>query len=207
MFIDYAAVTLIMLLSLMSPGPDFVVVTQNTVRYSRRVGLWTSIGIALGVALHITYCILGIAVIISKSVIAFNIIKYAGAAYICYLGIKSLLAKREIFADQNNLQSEQLSDFKAFWSGLLCNALNPKATLFFLSLFTVVITPETPLTIQMLMGGQMVVFTLVWFSLVALFLSSKPMKKIMSQFQYYLSKVTGVTFLLLGIKLATFSRS
>ena len=76
-------------LVMVTPGPDMVLVLRNTLVSGRRAGLHTSIGILSGNLVHITYCLLGIGVLISQSIVAFSVLKYAGAAYLIYLGIMS----------------------------------------------------------------------------------------------------------------------
>lgn len=80
-------------LALASPGPDFVMVVKNALGYGRSTGIRTAIGIGLGIGVHVLYCTFGLALIISKSIVAFSIIKRAGAAYLVYIGIKSLRAR------------------------------------------------------------------------------------------------------------------
>lgn len=120
------------LMGLMSPGPDFVICLKNTLKYSRAAGIWTALGFACGALVHVTYCILGLALIISQSILLFNIIKWIGAAYLVYIGVKTLLAKPAEKMELDTEKSNQtLSGMEAWKSGFLTNILNPKATLFF----------------------------------------------------------------------------
>ncbi|MFI4938501.1 MAG: LysE family translocator [Candidatus Berkiellales bacterium] len=134
---DFIALGLISLLAAISPGPDFVIVAQNSLLHGKRVGIYTALGVALGCTIHITYCVIGIAVIVAESIIAFNIIKYLGAAYLIYIGVKGLLAKKasaDVLLTQSNHTIKELSSLRAVRNGFLVNVLNPKATLFFLSM-------------------------------------------------------------------------
>src|SRR5688572_30327984 len=79
--------------ALASPGPDFVMAIRNSLMYSRRTGIVTSFGFALGNLIHSTYTLAGIAAVIAQSVMLFNIMKYAGAAYLFYMGYKCLRSK------------------------------------------------------------------------------------------------------------------
>src|SRR5438874_2029674 len=90
---QFLTVAVIHLLAVMSPGPDFAMVTRNSLLYSRKSGIYTSLGMSLGIMVHVTYCLLGIALIVSRSIVIFSIIKYVGAAYLMYIGYKSLRAK------------------------------------------------------------------------------------------------------------------
>lgn len=123
-------VAVIHLLAVMSPGPDFIMTIHNTLKYSRRSGIYSAIGLGLGIAVHVTYCLVGIAVIISKSVVLFSIIKYLGAAYLIYIGIKALRSKRGPDYGSEEHVPQDISPLKALRSGFLTNVTNPKATLF-----------------------------------------------------------------------------
>lgn len=127
-------------IALLSPGPDFAMILKQSITYGKRASIFSSIGIGLGISVHVIYTILGIGLIISKSIVLFNIIKYMGAAYLIYLGYKSLKSKGMKLQTEDILKNEKISDLKSFTIGFLCNALNPKATLFFLSMFTVVVS-------------------------------------------------------------------
>jgi threonine/homoserine/homoserine lactone efflux protein len=94
MFItQFITVAIVHLFAVMSPGPDFAVVTRNSLFNSRKVGIYTSLGIALGIMVHVTYSLLGVGLLISRSILLFNIIKFVGAAYLIFIGYKSLRAK------------------------------------------------------------------------------------------------------------------
>ncbi len=206
---DFIALGIIGLLGAISPGPDFVVVTQSSLSYGKRAGILTSLGVAIGCLIHISYCILGIGVIVSESIILFNIIKYLGAAYLIYLGVKALVSKpsQSTLLDVSTTSGNSLSSAGAFRKGLLVNLLNPKVTLFILSIFTQVIDPNTPLPIQAAFGIEFGLIAFVWFSLLTLILNNPLLKKKLQSVQHYVEKVLGGFLILLGIKVATFSQS
>ncbi len=198
-------------LAVMSPGPDFAMVVRNSLVYSRRTGVLAAIGLALGVATHITYSLLGLGLIVSRSVLLFNSIKLIGAGYLIFIGIKSLLAKRESqkeiaeemkeeFADVES--KKDLSTFAAIRMGYLTNLLNPKATLYFLALFTQVISPQTLLATKMVYATEMIIATFVWFALVALVLTHQRVNRSFRGVKHYLEKAFGVILIALGIKVA-----
>ncbi len=208
---DYLAligtVTLIHLLAVISPGPDFVMAVRNAVTYSRRTGLWTAVGFGLGIAVHIGYALAGLAVIISQSILLFNAIKLLGAGYLVYIGIKSLLAKSSVISVTSQVAApSDLSPLAAVKSGFLTNVLNPKATLFILSLFTLVIAPDTPLAVMAIMSGIMVVNTIIWFGLVAVFLSQQSIRQLFERFQGVFNKTLGGILIALGVKVALTQR-
>lgn len=206
---EFITVALIHLLAVASPGPDFAVVTKNSLTHTRKVGIITAIGVGLAISLHVLYSIVGIGVLISKSILLFNVIKYIGALYLVYIGIMALRSKPEKVTDETTDQkqvAESISYKKAFGMGFLTNALNPKATLFFLSVFTQVINPLTPKIIQTLYGLEMVVMTAVWFTLIAVFFSNGLIKQRVMKYKYYIDRVFGGVLVALGIKVALTGR-
>ncbi len=201
-------VAVVHLFAVMSPGPDFAMVTRSSLVYSRKIAIYTSLGIALGISIHVAYSILGIGLIISQSILLFNIIKYIGAGYLIYIGYKSLRAKPAPEAtEQIAPQAEKsMSVASAVWAGFLTNVLNPKATLFFLALFTQVINPATPKLIQLFYGIEMMAITFVWFSLISIVFSNRIIKSKISRVQHHIERVTGVVLIALGVKVALSSQ-
>ena len=195
-------VALVHLLAVMSPGPDFVMVTRNSLVYSRKTGMYSAVGLGFGILVHVIYSLIGIGLIISKSIVLFNIIKFLGAAYLIYLGYKSLTSKTARMDVNHTNHKKDISKLKALSIGFLTNVLNPKATFFFLSLFTLVISPETPLTVKLFMGLEMSLVTALWFALVAYLVSHRLIKSRLNKMQKYAEKFIGVVLIALGIKVA-----
>lgn len=193
------------LLAVMSPGPDFAMVTRNSLVYSRRSGIFTSAGLGLGIGVHVTYCLLGIGLLISQSIVLFNVIKFIGAGYLIYIGYKSLKAKPAsavLGAEEIKPAGRSLSAIQSVRSGFLTNVLNPKATLFMLALFTQVISPATPKLWQAAYGIEMMLATFAWFALVSVFFSHSRIKAKVTRFQHYIERFTGAVLIALGIKVA-----
>ncbi|MHB8111189.1 MAG: LysE family translocator [Syntrophorhabdaceae bacterium] len=196
-------IALIHLLAAMTPGPDFVMALRNSLTYSRRTGIFTAIGFALGIAVHVTYCIAGIAVIIARSLTLFTMIRYVGAAYLLYIGIRSILVKSRIELTHEKA-AHDISRLTAVRIGFLTNILNPNATLFILGLFTIVIDPDTPRFIMVIAGMVMVTQTFLWFSFVAIFLNEKHVRSFVDRFQGYFNMIFGGLLILLAIRIAFF---
>lgn len=203
---QFLTIVVVHLLAVMSPGPDFVVVAKNSLTYSRKIAIYTALGLACGISLHVLYSLLGIGLIISQSIILFNIIKYLGAAYLLYIGYKSLRSKSNTTEVEAIKAVNDISVGKAIRTGFLTNALNPKATLFFLAVFTQVVDPSTPFIIQGLYGVEMMVMTFVWFSIVAILFTSKVLRNKIQKVQHRIEQVTGVVLIALGIKVALAGR-
>ena len=201
LYAQILTITLIQLVAIMSPGPDFAIICRNSLIYSRRTGIYSALGISLGILVHVTYTLVGIGLIISKSVVLFSTIKLLGAAYLIYIGYKSLKAKpsREITTEKSK---QDLTRLQAIKIGFITNILNPKVTLFFFSLFTQVISPNTPTRLRALYGLQMFVFTLSWFTLLAITISHPIVKNRFLSVSHYLERTMGVILIGLGIKVA-----
>lgn len=197
------SVALIHLLAVMSPGPDFIMILRNSLVYSRRSGIYCAIGLGLGIAVHVTYCLAGIALIIAQSVVIFNILKYISAAYLLYIGIKSLRARHEREVTVGEHEKKDLTKWQAVRLGFITNVTNPKATLFFLSLFTLVISPSTPLFVKMIMGAEMVLATMLWFALLAVIVSHRSIRHRVHGIQHHLERAMGGILVLLAVKVAT----
>ena len=199
----WTLIVVLMLFAAMAPGPDFVLAIRNSLTYSRRTGIFTALGFGLGVCVHVTYCILGIAAIISRSILVFNVLKFAGAAYLIYIGWHALRSKGFEDNDEKPTHAKtDLSIFKAIRMGFLTNLLNPKATMFFLALFTQVINPHTPLAIQMIYGATTFLVTVTWFSFVALVMTHKPIKTRFLKFSKWIDRVCGGVMIAFGCRLA-----
>ncbi|HLD19928.1 MAG TPA: LysE family transporter [Patescibacteria group bacterium] len=199
---EFFTVIVIHLLAVMSPGPDFVLISRNSLIYSRKVGIYSAIGLALGILVHVTYSLIGIGFIISQSIVLFSVLKLIGATYLLYIGYKCLRAQPH--QEQTTLQEEKkdMHSLAAIRMGFLTNVLNPKATLFFFALFTQVINPHTPKFVQILYGMETSIMTFLWFGLVALLLSHPMIKKHFAALQHRLERVFGVILIALGIKVA-----
>ena len=137
-----ATVTIAHTIALISPGPDFIVACRNAIKHSRKIGLWTAVGFGAGVCIHISYAFFGLTWMISKYDTLFNTIKYFGAVYLIYLGISSLFSSNSKIEQSRDENSHKIKWYTAVKIGLLTNLMNPKASLFFLSLFTLVVGPK-----------------------------------------------------------------
>jgi len=192
-------ITVIHLLAAAAPGPDFVMVTQQTLSKGRKSGLLCSLGIALGLSVHIAYSAFGLATVIANSSAALWAIKILGGSYLTYLGIKGLLSRPRRSATPANGVGES-SAIRTIVTGFLCNALNPKAPLYFVSLFTLVLSPDMPLHVIAIYGIWIMLIQLAWFSIVATLLASPPVAKRFNKFGHYIDRVLGGAMVALGIK-------
>lgn len=202
---ELIAVAILQFLVIIAPGADFVVICRNSLVYSRRTGIYSALGLTLGILVHASYSLIGIGFLISQSIVLFALIKYLGAAYLIYLGYKSLIAKPRRQLEQQSRCSQVSQDIgklAAVRMGFINNILNPKVTLFFLSLFTQVINPLTPIPVQIWYGLQMGMMTFAWYTSVAIVMSHPMFKEKLLSVTHYLEKVMGAVLIALGIRVA-----
>lgn len=203
----FLTVAVIHFLAVASPGPDFILVTKNTLTLSKRSGMYTAMGLGLGILVHTAYSLLGIGILISKSIVLFNTIKYLGAAYLLYIGFSALFHRSSTQCQESAAEKvSDISPLEALRMGFLCNVLNPKASLFFLALFTQVIDPATPMGLQIFYGAYMGFATFIWFAFVAQFLSIGMIKRQFEKIQSGFTRVMGAALMALGVKVALSSR-
>ncbi len=185
-----------------SPGPNFVVVVKNAMTSSRGSGLWTAFGVSLGTIVHTIASILGLSVIISKSVLLFNILKFVGGAYLIYMAYKTIRQK-ESKPHMNPYPSStiRIPTLQAIRVGFLTNLLNPKTTLFFLSLFTVIASPTSSLWVQACIVAIIHFIAVCWYSSVALFFSQVKIQEAYARVSKWVNRAVGMLLFGLGVKL------
>lgn len=193
-------ITSIHILAAASPGPDFVLVSQQTLSNGKKAGLMCSVGIALGLSIHIAYSAFGLAAVIANSSSALWAIKILGGGYLFYLGIKGLRSKPLGSTEVVETQAVKYSAKKSIGVGFLCNALNPKAPIYFVSLFTVVISPDIPLYQIAIYGAWMMIIQLAWFSAVVGLLSRPAINNKFKKCGHWIDRVLGGAMIALGIK-------
>ncbi len=199
---EFLMLTLVAMLMIISPGPDFAIVVKNSLTYGRVAGLYASLGIALANLCHVAVNLLGIGVIIAKSMVVFTLMKILGAAYLIYLGYKGLKAKRVVSKNPIHKNITPLvGKQNGFYSGFLTSLLNPKACLFYLSFFSVILSPQTKILTQIFYGLWLSTLALLWFVLVSLFFTSPMIGQKIEAVKHWLERFTGGVLILLGLKL------
>jgi RhtB (resistance to homoserine/threonine) family protein len=191
----------IMLIALISPGPDFAVMVRNSLVYSRKTAIFTALGLAFGTLIHVTYSMFGLGLLIKKNLWFLLMVKYLGASYLLYIGYRGLRAKKSDLSLGSLQVAKDIKITAAILSGFLTNILNPKCILFFISLSSVFIKPNTPIVISGIYGTIIFIETLAWFSFVAFCLSGKKTREKFAAVGYIIERITGGVLTLLGIKL------
>ncbi|MGE7957816.1 LysE family translocator [Pseudomonas sp. NPDC089530] len=201
---EFLALATIHFLAVVAPGPDFAVTIRQSVRFGRVVGLCTAIGIGAGISVHVLYTLLGVGALMHATPWLLNVAKVVGGAYILYLGVSLLRSKpRTSFEGSDGVgdQAQRQSLPRAFMTGFLTNATNPKATLFFLAIFTTVISASTPLKVQALYGLWMCGVNALWFVIVALFFSSPRVRLLFMRMGHWFERTMGVILILFAGRL------
>ncbi|MFX2484282.1 MULTISPECIES: LysE family translocator [Serratia] len=189
-------------LGMLSPGPDFFLVIKNAARYPRLAAMMTAFGVICGVATHMSYCVAGLAVVITTTPWLFNLLKYAGAVYLVWIGIQALLSRGGGKMNVNNLPQQRVSLKSAFAQGYLCNLLNPKATLFFLAVFTQVLQIDSGLGDKLWYAGIILGLSVIWWPLLVFLIQSGPVRRGLEKTQKIVDKLLGGMLIALGIKVA-----
>jgi threonine/homoserine/homoserine lactone efflux protein len=159
-----------------------------------------SLGMCLSVCIHASYSIAGLAVVIANSAWLFATIKYLGAAYLIYIAWQ-LLTTRDLLNNDHNNQTAAMSPFNAMRRGFTCNILNPKTSIFFLSIFTQVVSVDTPLIMQVSYGIIIMLAHFIWYSGVALLLSHPNIMPRFNRHKHKIDKVAGFILMIIAIKL------
>ena len=219
----FLLITSVHLLAAASPGPDFVLVSQQTLAKGRRTGLICSLGITLGLAIHITYSVLGLATLIAHSQPLLTAIKWLGGSYLIYLGWQGIQAKAKKPVDLTVAVDLDAIDLDADISikkasidtsstasilrrGFFCNVFNPKAPVYFVAIFTLVLSPGIPLWQLAIYGIWMMVLQMAWFSTVVMLLSIPAIHRRFQRFEHWIDRVLGTAMIVLGLNLILRSR-
>lgn len=196
-----ASIAGLVMISLISPGPDFAIVVKNSLVYSRKTALLTTLGIALGILVHVAYTLLGLGLVIAQTSWLLFGVKCLGAAYLLYIGYKGIRAKKAPVTLGNLHHKRDIPPLTAIRTGFLTNALNPKCVLFFVSLFSIVVSPHTPFFIMLIYGVIIFLETLAWFGFVAFCLSGKKTREKFNAVSHWIERITGGILMALGARL------
>ena len=196
------------------PGPDTLLIMSKSASQGWRAGSVASLGIGSGVFVHIVAAALGLSAILASSATAFLVVKYAGAAYLVYIGLMALRQKSRPDADTASpahAAAGQTHSMKSiYWQGFLSNALNPKVALFFLAFVPQFIGHDAPdKALAFIVLGLIFNFnSMLWchFLAVSRALASQRLKA-SATISNWLNKTIGVLFISLGVKLALSARN
>ena len=209
---NYLGFILAAILLNLTPGTDSMYIITRSISQGQTAGFYSVLGITSGILVHTLLAALGLSVLLANSPTAFMIVKYIGAAYLCYLGLKMLLSKNSssianhLSKDQNVNSRKAVDGWQIYKQGVLTNTFNPKVALFFLAFFPQFIDASYAYgMLSFLMLGLTFATTgFIWCLCLAM-LASKFSKKLREnpKIESMMNKISGVVFMGLGIKLLT----
>jgi RhtB (resistance to homoserine/threonine) family protein len=188
----------------LTPGSDTMYILGRSIAGGKKAGVLSALGISTGALVHTLFAAIGLSVILAQSATAFNLMKYAGALYLIILGLKALLAKPTQGA-QASAKRTEVGYKRIYLSGILTNLLNPKVAIFFLAFLPQFIDPNYANSALpfLILGLSFVTTGTVWC--ITLALCSAHLSRQINQnpkIKHFLDKMTGIVFILLGVKLA-----
>lgn len=203
---EFFALFGVFVLAAIAPGADFASVVRESISFGRRAGIICAIGVGSAIMVHVAYTVTGVGLIIARSVLIFTIVKWCGAAYLVYLGIRSIATRSGPPSAEGDMvaapEAQVRSVAKSYTIGFLTNLLNPKATLFFVSLFATIVSRETPVATQFAYGAALAIFLALWFCIVAVFFTTRSMRSAFERMGHWINRVTGLVFIALGVRIA-----
>lgn len=198
MILSLAAVHLA---AVITPGANFLLVSTHALNYTRRVGVFTAWGVTTSTLCFVTVGFLGFAVIIARSALAFNVMKVVGAAYFVYMGVGLLRSALRTTRPTASAVTQAITERRAYSAGVATGLANPASALYFLSLFTTFIAPETPLNLKLLMALMLIAMSATWYMLVVLFFSHTQVQRVYGRLRPIINAVFGVLWLGLAVRL------
>ncbi len=202
---EFLSVALAHALAVASPGPDFALVLKQSFAHGRRTAIWSSIGIGCGISIHIIYSLLGLGYLLKESPTALLVVKYLGATYLAYVGVLALRTRPRTGELALGTNGAAPTDRAAWTTGFLVNVLNPKAALFFISLFPLAVSVTTPKLIQAGYGLWMALATMAWFCFVSVTFTKVEVRNRFLRHGHWIDRALGVVFLAFAASLAVAS--
>ncbi|ENM5732395.1 LysE family transporter [Vibrio mimicus] len=190
-------------LALLSPGPDFVLVVKSAIRNKGKNAIGIAVGIALANAVYIGLCLVGVGSILAASVSIMIALKIVGGLFLIYLAIQALKARRSSYETFEVSESENASTHSGTFhyelvTGFMSGILNPKNLLFYLSLFTVVLTNDVSFSFKLGLGIWMTLVVFLWDAAIIFLLSTNKVRSRFTKLAFYIDKVTGAILGLIG---------
>lgn len=202
LFSIFVTVAIAHFLALLSPGPDFVLVVKSAIKNGPKKSIGVAAGIASANALYIALCLIGVGALLASSVVIMIALKVTGGVFLIYLAIMALRAKKTDYKDlelsENQANQSETTFAKEFITGFMSGILNPKNLLFYLSLFTVVLTNDVNFGFKVGLGIWMTSVVFVWDLSVIYVLSRDKVRRKFSKLAYYIDKCTGAILGLIG---------
>ena len=202
LFSIFATVAIAHFFALLSPGPDFVLIVKSAIKNGPKKSIGVAAGIASANALYIALCLIGVGSLLASSVMIMIALKIAGGLFLIYLAVMALRAKKTDYSDlevsEIQINKSETTFVKEFMTGFMSGILNPKNLLFYLSLFTVVLTKDVNFGFKVGLGIWMTFVVFLWDLSVIYVLSREKVRRKFSRMAYYIDKCTGAILGLIG---------
>ena len=186
------------LLAVMSPGPDFAMVTRQTLAYGRCAGVWTAMGIATGLIFHVGWALFGLGWVVQRVPLLLDLLRYGGAAFLLYMGVSALRAAPPDSTPRPDDIPAQPAR-RSYLIGMATNLLNPKAMLYFVALCSALVTTATPVSQRLLLGAWILATTAAWFSLAAWSLGHPAIRSRLLGHAHWIDRGMGLLLIALGL--------
>lgn len=191
-----------------TPGNDTIFILTKSIGQGRKAGIISAIGIAAGCVVHTIMAALGLSLVISQSLILFNVIKYAGVLYLFYMGYK-MIRERDFINSGAIEKLESVRYGKVFRDAMITNVLNPKVALFFIAFLPQFIDPSVRNTVVpfLLLGSAFIATGTIWCLFLAIFAATVSNRlKRDPRASMVINRLCGLTLIGLGIKVALSKR-
>jgi threonine efflux protein len=188
--------------AIVSPGPNFILVTNTALGQSRRAGLLTALGVATGSGLFALAGLVGLLVLVHSIPYFALITRFVGGGYLVWIGVNMLRhCRNKNTPDTLSNAQREPSPLASYRIGLLTNLTNPKAWAFYLSLFALLMNPDFPLWGKVFLNTAMFVISFAWYAIVAVLISSRRFQPVFLALQPAIQGTLGVLLLVLGGKI------
>jgi threonine/homoserine/homoserine lactone efflux protein len=197
-----AFLTAVILLTII-PGPDMAYILGQTARKGRRAGFSAMLGIWTGTFMHVVMASVGLSIVLATSAFLFSAVKWAGALYLIWLGIRSVLSKQSSLSTEG--AAKQQSTRRIYWQGVMVSTLNPKVAIFFLSFLPqFVVEGAGPYGAQIFLHGILLVVSAAFIEPIVVFTGSKIAAALRTNknLGLWMDRSLGFLFVMLGIRLA-----
>ncbi len=187
-----------------SPGPDLIYILSKTIAGGRKIGIASSLGVCSGAMVHVLAAALGLSAILATSALAFSVVKYIGAAYLIYLGIRAFRSKGATF-DKIGAGGEETTPWQAFKQGALVDILNPKVAIFFMAFLPQFVRSELGSTAgQIIFLGSLVILVaiVVEFTIIMVAAQTTEFFRKNKNISIWLDRMLGSVLVGLGLRLA-----
>ena len=195
---EFFTVVVLHMFAVMSPGPDFLLISRQSIRYGRKIALWTAVGIGTGILFHSGLAVTGMLIILASNDFYLLVLKFICSSYLLYLGFTSLLNVSNF--DDDITSKDKWGRAGGFTLGLITNITNIKALLFFISLFGIVLSSSSNSSL-MLYGLYMAVMTFVWFASVSYIFTSYIFKEKFLKFFGVFEKFLGLSLVIIALQI------